>query len=815
MPCESVAAVAVEDVPYAADIFYEYLIPEDLRPVVAPGTLVLCPLGASNRTVRGVVAELRAPREGKKLKPLRGVYDVRRYIDRSGLRLAAYIKNKTLCTYFDAVRLMVPAGVLGGLDRYFSLTDECADEELRGYFDSNGNRVPSGKARRELSRGLYRRLLVCVQDGRAVETLKTSGASAAEVNVVSAVPGAAEAYAESLRSKNGSAAAKHLKVVQLLLKEGPCPASALSLRAGVSDSVIKTLAKRGIVTVEKKAVRRDPFRGRPASVSDRPVALTDEQRRAYEQICSRLGSGRAHLLYGVTGSGKTLVYLKLIDRVLAEGRTVLLLVPEITLTLQTVDILRRRYGSDEIAVLHSGLSTGERFDEWQRIKRGDCRLVIGTRSAVFAPLKNIGIIIIDEEQEHTYKSEMTPKYSAAEVAAFIVREQKGLLLLASATPSFETFFKARSGAVGFSEITHRYNGRALPRVLVSDMTQELLAGNRSCVSAMLADEISRNLKNGEQTILFMNRRGYSSYVSCPKCKYVYTCPSCGIPLTYHRTSDRLVCHYCGYSLPRPQTCRSCSSPTIRYSGIGTQKAQEQLSALFPEARVVRMDADTVSGKDSRDRMLSDFRDKKYDILLGTQMITKGLDFPDVTLVGVMMADSLLYSSDFRAYEKTFAILTQVVGRAGRADKSGRAVVQTYSPTHPVLRFAFEQDYVGFYEQETALRNSLVYPPFCDICQAVFLASAVERAFEGAQDFIDYIRESVSGQEYGGIPVSIIKPKQTAVPMVGGRHRVRVLIKCRDCSATRAMISAAYVRFVRDVRHKDVAMSVDMNPAVIV
>ncbi|MBQ1272755.1 MAG: primosomal protein N', partial [Clostridia bacterium] len=599
------------------------------------------------------------------------------------------------------------------------------------------------------------------------------GGSAKSVLSVSiADENAAAHYMESNASNR-----KHCDVLGFLLEEGQMTLKELTYMAGVSESVIKTLAKKGLVSLEKAEVLRNPLKDRPLPETPPVITLNEEQTKAAESLISDLNSGKTHLLYGITGSGKTHVFIRLIDEALKQGKQAVLMIPEISLTLQIVNRLYTHYGQS-LAVLHSGLSMGERFDEWRRIRSGDAKVVIGTRSAVFAPVAPGSLFIIDEEQEHTYKSEASPRYHAREVAAFRVHRGNGLLLLASATPSFESYYRANSGLIGLERLTERFNGRPLPKVIVADLRREMMAGNRSCIGRTLGIELEQNLQRGEQSILFMNRRGYQSHITCTSCNTVVKCPHCGIAMTYHSYNNRVVCNYCVYSTAYLSSCSSCGGKRLLYSGVGTQKAEEELVRLFPGSRVCRMDADTVGGKYTREGILNDFRDKKYDVLLGTQMITKGLDFPDVTLVGVLNADMSLYTSDFRAFEKTFSLLTQVVGRAGRAEKEGRAVVQTYSPTHYVLSHAFAQDYEGFYNEEMSLRKSLLYPPYCDLCQFCFLADSEAEAFRAANDFSELIRAKTQ-DDSTNFPVRLILPKVTAVPLVGGKTRVRVLMKCKD------------------------------------
>lgn len=617
--------------------------------------------------------------------------------------------------------------------------------------------------------------------------------------------------AETMRNPDGTvrkSCEKQLYVLELL-KQEPRTLEDLLLR-GISRSTLKTLETKNGVRVTMRQTFRNPLSfAENEYILNEENRLNPDQQKAFEEIRANLNSGGAHLLYGVTGSGKTHVFIALIDEILAKGKSCLLLIPEISLTFQIIRRLYGRYG-DLLAVLHSGLSKGERSDEWERISKGAARVVVGTRSAVFAPVRDLGLIIIDEEQEHTYKSEMSPRYNAKDVALFRVHQAGGLLLLASATPSLESYYRAGEGTIGKSVLPVRYNGQPLPKVMTVDMGQEAKAGNKNIVSRFLAGEIQKNLDAGEQSILFLNRRGYAGFVQCSDCREVRVCPHCGIPLSYHTAGRKLLCHYCGYAEEACAVCPRCGGK-MRYSGAGTQKAEEQLAALFPSARILRMDADSVSAKGSREDILRAFGNREYDILLGTQMITKGLDFPSVTLVGVLNADSLLYSSDFRAYERTFSLLTQVIGRAGRSDKSGRAVIQTFSPGHEVLRYAYEQDYPGLFENQLPLRKTLLYPPFSDLCQAVFIAEEESGAEKAAYAFIELLKGLLEKPEYDGVPLSVIRPTLTAVPMVDGRPRFRVIIKCRDRASTRNLLSEGYRLFMKDPVHKNLTVALDMNP----
>lgn len=806
--------VAVEGVPYQADIMYEYSLPEELEDTVEIGSLVSCPFGKGSRSVNAVVTDIIPRSEGKRLKSISDVHSSVAVLDKGGIGLCRFIKERYFCTFFEAAKLVMPAGTVSGFDHVFSLCGEIDDTELSEYFKSRKKPVLRKTLLHDLGQDAYYRALKLVRKGELKEELRARQTVSDSTVKTVELTDKAEAYAEKCRNKPSVNNGKHLSAIEWLQKQGKSTVKELTYMTGVSASVIKTLEKYGVVKVYDAETFRNPLKDKKPCAEKKENKLNESQKKAADEIAARFGSGSAHLLYGVTGSGKTHVFLDLTDRILAQGKSVLMLIPEISLTLQIIDSFYARYGN-ALAVLHSGLSLGERYDEYKRIRSGEARVVVGTRSAVFAPLQNLGLIIIDEEQEHTYKSEMSPKYSARTVAGYIVNQQKALLLLASATPSFESYYRAQHEKIGISVLEERFNGKPLPKVIVADMSRELHAGGHSLIGTVLASEIAENIRKKEQIILFMNRRGYNSFVQCPKCKYVFTCDSCGIPLTYHAKNNRLVCHYCGSGMPAPDICPVCGAETLKYSGCGTQKIEEELHTYFPELRVLRMDADTVTGKNSRDEILSAFANKEYDVLLGTQMITKGLNFPDVTLVGVLMADSSLYSSDFRAYEKTFSLITQVVGRAGRASKSGRAVIQTYSPSHLVLEHAIKQDYTGFYEEEASLRKILLYPPFCDLCQCVFLADSLSRAFEGAKAFIEKTEKELEKEEFSSLPISIIYPRQTAVPKVNGRDRVRILIKCKDNAVTRKLLNTVYLDFLKNKEFKDITVGVDMDPSVIV
>lgn len=577
----------------------------------------------------------------------------------------------------------------------------------------------------------------------------------------------------------------------------------------VSRAVLRGLVDKGIISVRSVEVYRNPYAGRAVERSD--DSLNDEQRQASDTLCALADTheARAALLYGVTGSGKTRVIKSVIDRVLASGRGVILLVPEISLTGQTVDYFCGCYG-DRLAVIHSSLSEGERVDAWKRIRAGQADVVIGTRSAIFAPVKRLGLIVIDEEQEHTYKSDMTPKYHARDVARYRAAKSGALMLLSSATPSLESFWRAKMGSYTLVTLRERGSGAPLPEVLIADLRLDTSRGNITPLGGLLRGEIEKNLAANEQTILFVSRRGYNNFVSCRMCGEVITCPHCTVSLTYHRDADNelLKCHYCGYTQTVPDKCPKCGSPHLGRKGFGTQLVAEELHELYPDARIMRMDADSTSTKFSHEQILASFRAHEADILIGTQMVTKGHNFPDVTLVGVISADAALYLDDFRATERTFALLTQVIGRAGRGRRPGRAVLQTYSPENDTILKSAAQDYDGFYDGAIKLRQQLLFPPFCD-----FLLLGVNGEDEpevlATILKVDVRLRELIRSEYADLPIYLFGPLEAPVYKVNNVYRMRIIMKCQQSRRLRELISRLLGEFAKCGKAH---LTADVNPS---
>ncbi len=580
---------------------------------------------------------------------------------------------------------------------------------------------------------------------------------------------------------------------------------------GVSSSVIDALLKKGVIYFFDEEV----FRTGDLQVSGeaKPIVLSGEQQQACDNLYAEYRDSRPHvsLLYGVTGSGKTSVFLKLIERVLDEGRGIIVMVPEISLTPQFVEQFARRFG-DKIAVFHSALSLGERLDAYKRVKKGLAQIVIGTRSAVFAPFDDVGLVIMDEEQEYSYKSESAPRYHAREIAMFRCAQHNALLVLSSATPSVETYYYAQNGRYSLNVLTQRFGAAVLPEVVTADMNLEIQGGNASGFSDVLLQNIENNLEQGKQSILLLNRRGHHSFVTCTQCGEPVTCPNCSISLTYHSRNNRLMCHYCGYSVPYKNECPTCFGKSLRLGGTGTQKAEQDIGMIFPNARILRMDTDATSSKSSYERMISAFSRGDYDILVGTQMVAKGLDFPNVTLVGVLNADQMLYADDYRSYERTFSLLTQVVGRSGRGESKGLAVIQTHTPDNLIIAMAARQDYDAFYQAEITMRQAMLYPPFADICLVGFVGQDQALTLRAANAFLETFT-ALARTEYPDLPIRILGPSPALVVKVSNKYRYKLIIKCRNNRAFRALLSSALVAFDGLRAYARVTAYADMNALV--
>ncbi len=576
---------------------------------------------------------------------------------------------------------------------------------------------------------------------------------------------------------------------------------------GITAAVVNNLEKKGVLEFFKQAVQPEKTVQKP--IIKKTIALSQEQQAVYERLKEKCGAYSANLLYGVTGSGKTQVFLKVADDVVEKGLGVIVMVPEIALTPQTIAIFTARYG-DRVAVIHSAMSTRHRMNEWRRIKNGEALVAVGTRSAVFAPFEKIGLVIIDEEQEHTYKSEQSPKYHARDVAKLRCAYHGAPLILASATPSVESYTAALQGRYEMLRLKSRYGIAKLPEVTTVDMRHDMHGGNVSVLSRELQNRLSDTLQKKQQAILLMNRRGYNTYVSCASCGDVVTCPNCSISLIYHSANGRLMCHYCGYSLPYTDKCSACGGTHMKYTGVGTQRVEEELKMLYPDARVLRMDADTTLAINSYQNKLTAFAEGEYDIMLGTQMVAKGLDFERVTLVGVLNADRAMHSADFKSYERTFSLLTQVVGRAGRGKNGGTAVVQTVQPDSNIIALAARQDYDSFYKDEILTRKLMIYPPYCEIAELLFQGADKLKTELAAKYFFSLIVAAVKS-DFKELKLNILGPTAAEVPRINKKYRYRLIIKFRDFNQLQQMINDCLGKFYASDAAKSATVSIDINP----
>ncbi len=744
----AVAKIAVSAATYWLDKPYDYLLPPELAEKAKPGMRVHVPFSRGNRRTEGVILAVSEHSDyDQPLKAVLQLLDEEPVLSEEQLKLAFFMRERFFCTVYDAVRAMLPAGL---------------------WFDEEGRRRINDKSI-EMAR-----LAIEPEEAEALRDAKR------------------------LRSPGQAAILEQLCAFECL------PSHDLLLHTGTKRQALKALEKAGAVELYRKEAYRRPQIHLGAT--DPLPVLSDEQEKAFTGIDALAQSGKAGaaLLFGITGSGKTSVYIHLIDRQLRRGRAVILLVPEIALTPQMIQTFSSHFGN-EVAVLHSSLSVGERYDEWKRVRTGKARVVIGTRSAVFAPTPELGLIIIDEEQEETYKSENIPRYNARDVAKYRCAKANCLLLLGSATPDIVSMYAAKTGRYAYFELSMRYNEHELPAVEIVDMKRELRHGNGGSISERLREELQTNIDRGEQSILFINRRGANRLISCGECGYVYKCPRCSVSLTYHSTNRRLRCHYCGYSRRPDEACPDCGG-MLKYIGVGTQMVETELKELFPGSEVLRMDADTVAPAGSHEKLLDRFREEKIPIMVGTQMVTKGLNFENVTLVGVISADQSLYAGDYRAGERTFSLITQVVGRSGRGQKPGRAVIQTYTPDNETIVQAASQDYQAFYDSEVGLRKLQHTPPFSELLSITASGMSEEHVFRACRrirERLDALLTDGSAEVLGPAPLAVVK--------VNNRFRYRVMIYGQANKGLRGIVAGVVMEFCRDKQFSDVAIYADNDP----
>lgn len=815
-----VASVVLEKTVYRFDKPFDYSVPAGLVSACLPGVRVTVPFGRGNATRIGLVLTVRPAEPGQSSSPNNGLKALLTVEDESPilppdlLAAVGFLREHTFCTYYDAVKCMLPFGLSLKIAEYIE-PNPAADCKKIAALSYEGGKLLA-LLRQKAKKGPCQKgqLLAAAglnsQSPAYLELLKSGAAVLTE----KARQNMQDPTVSMVRlCQNGvlpKLTPKQQAVVQFLSQNGAAGAKEVLYFTGVTAAVLKALQKKGVLTFYSAPALKYQQEQRQSNAK---ITLTAEQQAAFNSLqgCLNKGEPCTALLYGVTGSGKTSVFLRLVDEALSRQKSVIVMVPEIALTPQTLGRFRARYGS-AVAVFHSAMPLGKRREEYLRAKSGAATVAIGTRSAVFAPVQNLGLIIMDEEQEHTYKSEQSPRFHAREVARFRCRQNGALLLLGSATPSVESFSLAKSGKYKLVTLPHRYGSAVLPQVLTVDMRRELAAGNTGVFSRRLALELEQTLQNKRQAIILLNRRGHNTYVSCPGCGKVMTCPNCSISLTYHSANHRLMCHYCGASFPLTGKCPQCGGETLRFSGAGTQKAVEELTALFPKARVLRLDADTTLTRDAFEKGMSAFANGEYDIMLGTQMVAKGLDFPRVTLVGVLSADQSMYSDDYRSFERTFSLLTQVIGRSGRGEEHGIALVQTTDPESELIALACAQDYESFYQTEIATRRLMIYPPYCDLVQVVVTAESLGLAKQAALQFFEQLKQTLA--QTPQIKIIILGPAPALVVKVSTRYRYRLILKVHNTAAFRALMRGVLQQFYQ-AQGSNALITVDVNPESIV
>ena len=798
-----VARVAVEKTTCRFDKLFDYAIPEGMA--LTAGVRVMVPFGRGGRRVGLVVALADVPESDTPLKPVAAVLEEEPVLTEEGLFLLRWLRENTFCTWFDALSVLIPAGYgLRGLIGWSLVRGVPLPEALS---PTEQQVLSALKPRRKaVAAAELAEALGLTLDALPLERLEALGLLRREEVVERRIGDKTLQMVRLSGTEPERLTPKQRQVYELLEQVGCGSIREICYFAGVTRGVVEKLVQQGIAEAYEQEVLRTPV-SRETVLPEPPPALTEEQTAAVETLWQGFAEGgRTGLLYGVTGSGKTAVYLTLAHRILAEGRRCIVLVPEISLTPQTIRRFLAAFGR-RVAVMHSALSLSERLDEYKRIRRGEVDVVVGTRSAVFAPVEKLGLIIVDEEQEHTYRSEKAPRYDAGEIARLRARRHGGLCVLASATPSIETAYRAEKGEYLLAKLTHRYGGAPLPDVTILDLRERAMAAE--ALSEELCEELMQNLDRGEQSILFVNRRGYSATATCMSCHQPLECPHCSISLKFHAANGRLMCHYCGYSTEVPKACPHCGSRLMRYSGVGTQKVEEALKLRFPQARILRMDQDTTSQKNAHERKLAAFARQEYDIMLGTQMVAKGLDFEKVTLVGVVAPDQMLYADDFRSYEHTFSLITQVVGRGGRRELPGRAFLQTYQPDHPVLTAAARQDYPAFYKTEVETRRLLLYPPFCRLYCLGFWGENEAEVKAAGQAVLALLERLLPG-EYPELPVRLLGLAPANVLRVAGRYRYKLIIKGKNSPRMRELLWRLYTEPELAAVMRNVTLTIDPN-----
>lgn len=798
-------ASVIVDVPsMQTDRSFDYKIPEEWQGFLTPGMRVVVPFGP--RKVQGFVVETKEHSDFKRLKSITECLDLTPCLTKELLQVGHWLTEKTLCFKISAFQAMLPAAMKAKYEKVLSLTQDehflNISDQLKPFFQKQSQvdfkeieqAVSLKTIQKDIENGYVELIYKVKQKGnkKRIKMIHLNVSFSELEDKMNNIPVNAKKQLEVLQYF------KDHEVKTITLQD-------LLAATNVSDASVKALIAKEILSEKYQEVYRDPYQDREFKKTN-ALLLNDEQQQAIMPILSSIEENEHHvfLMYGVTGSGKTEVYLQSIEEVLKNGKEAIVLVPEISLTPQMVNRFKGRFGS-KVAVLHSGLSTGEKYDEWRKIQRKEVQLVVGARSAIFAPFENLGMIIIDEEHESSYKQEENPRYHARDVAIYRARNHHCPVVLGSATPTLESFARAQKGVYKLLSLKERVNKRSMPTVDIVDMREELRNGNRSMFSTSLIEKLTERLEKGEQSVLFLNKRGYSSFVMCRDCGFVIQCPHCDISLTYHRYGQQLKCHYCGHEEHMPNVCPECQSEHIRFFGTGTQRVEEELVKVLPESRIIRMDVDTTGRKGAHEKLLTKFGNKEADILLGTQMIAKGLDFPDVTLVGVLTADTMLHLPDFRASEKTFQLLTQVSGRAGRHELPGEVIIQTYTPEHYSIQLASQYDYDAFFEQEMFLRKSHAYPPYYYLTLITISHPEITKVVAVTEKIVQYLNRNLSNT------TKILGPVASPIPRIKDRYRYQCMVKYKRENNLHETLRKIIDHFQQEMSSDDLAITIDLSP----
>ena len=806
-----IVGVAVEKLSFAVDMLYEYNVPKEFENYIEVGKRVIVPFGRGNAVRQGIILEVHNVQKDN-LKSISMILDAVSVVSKEMIQIIKWVKEKYFCTYVDAAKLVIPSGINGNISKIkykiLKPISECekilsdAEKKLMSKISQINDKYITLKEIKNLKISNYNGLIISLISKNVIEEKFDAFKTVGERNLI------VFNLSKKIDYENLNLRENQKKICEYLKNHKDATSKEICYFIGVSVSCLNTLVKKNIINKSTCKKYISPLKNNVLiSEPAQKRTLNFNQQIVFDNLLKSYKDNefKKSLLYGVTGSGKTEVILNLMDYVVETGKSVIYMLPEILLTSQFVDMFKARY-KDKVAVIHSGISEWERFDAWRKISNGAIKVVLGTRSAVFAPVKNLGLIVVDEEHEFTYKSENSPRFNAKEVAKYRCKMSGGMVLFSSATPSFETYCKAKNGIYDLYMLKNRYGDCKLPKVEIVDMNKKFKSLEVNQISGELLKNLKDNLEKKRQSIIFINRRGYNTFAKCMECREVLMCPNCSVSLNYHKANGRLMCHYCDFSEKIVDKCPFCGGK-ICYSGLGTQKIEDVLTNAFPNARILRMDSDSKSYNVSG---LKRFAEGKYDILIGTQMISKGFNFPGVTLVGVISADSMLYGSDFRSFEKAFSLFTQVIGRSGRAKLPGKAIIQSFSPENEVLKFAASQDYDSFFESEIKMRKLMLYPPYSDICVVGFAGKKEKNVVSASREFFKILK-NMALKKYSSLPLRILPPNPEIIKKVSSKFRYKIIIKCKNTSEFRRMISEVYKEFSNSNFSNAVSAFVDINP----